>query len=128
MTRREFLAAAAAAALPPMRVDGARLRQQIEALSAFGRPPGGGFAEGVSRVGYSDADIAGRSYVMGFMREAGMTPRIDAAGNISARRPGKDNNLPAVLFGSHIDSVPSGGNFDGDLGSLAAIEAIRVLR
>ena len=109
------------------RIDAARLRTQLEALSRFGRPPGGRFEDGVSRVGFSDADIAGRKYVMDLMREAKLTPRIDAAGNIFARRDGSDASLPPILFGSHIDSVPSGGNFDGDLGTLAAIEAVRVL-
>lgn len=56
-----------------------------------------------------------------------MEPRIDAAGNILGRRAGSNDSLPAILFGSHIDSVPQGGNFDGDLGTLSAIEAIRVL-
>lgn len=115
------------AAQPAARVNAARLRTDIEALSIFGRPEGGTFADGVSRVGYSDADIAGRRFVMDLMRGAGLQPRIDPAGNIFARRAGRDDSLPPVLFGSHIDSVPQGGNFDGDLGSLAAIECIRVL-
>ena len=105
-------------------VDGARLRARIEALSMFGRPAGGTFADGVSRVAYSDADLAGRAYVMSEMRAAGLTPRIDPAGNIFARRAGTDASAPPILFGSHIDSVPSGGNFDGDLGSLAALGAL----
>lgn len=103
------------------------MRAHLEALSVFGRPAGGTFADGVSRVAYSDADVAGRRYVMGLMEAAGLKPRIDAAGNISARRSGTDDSLPPVLFGSHIDSVPNGGNFDGDLGSLAAIEAVQTL-
>jgi N-carbamoyl-L-amino-acid hydrolase len=109
-------------------VNAARLRSRLEALSVYGRPTGAGFDGGVSRVAYSDADIAGRAYVTGLMREAGLQPRIDPAGNIFARRDGRDRGAPPILFGSHIDSVPQGGNFDGDLGSLAAIEAIQVLR
>ena len=105
-----------------------RLRSRLEALSLYGRPEGGTFAAGVSRVAYSDADIAGRRYVLGLMREAGVEPRLDAAGNIFARREGRDASAKPILFGSHIDSVPQGGNFDGDLGSLAAIEVIEVLR
>jgi N-carbamoyl-L-amino-acid hydrolase len=93
----------------------------------FGRPAGGTFADGVSRVAYSDADVAGRQYVIGLMRAAGLDPRIDPAGNIFARRAGSDPSLPPILFGSHIDSVPNGGNFDGDLGSLAAIGVIEAL-
>jgi N-carbamoyl-L-amino-acid hydrolase len=120
------LAPLASAAGSP-RVNGARLRSHLEKLSEFGRPPGGTFADGVSRVAYSDADIAGRRYVMGLMEEAGLKPRIDPAGNIFARRAGTDPSLPPVLFGSHIDSVPNGGNFDGDVGSLSAIEVAQTL-
>ena len=118
--------AAAPAGTPP-RVDGARLRRDLEGLSVFGRPEGGTFADGVSRVGYGDADIAGRRFVMGLMRSAGLEPRVDAAGNISAIRRGQRPSAPPILCGSHIDSVPSGGNFDGTLGSLSAIEAVRSL-
>jgi N-carbamoyl-L-amino-acid hydrolase len=107
-----------------VRADAAVLRQRIEALSVFGRPAGGSFADGVSRVAFSDADVAGRRYVTDLMRAAGLEPRIDPAGNIFGRRAGTDASLPPILFGSHIDSVPSGGNFDGDLGSLAALGAI----
>jgi N-carbamoyl-L-amino-acid hydrolase len=138
LSRREFLAASALSAsawtlgrssflpqgAPPPAIDAAALRQRIEALSTFGRPKGGSFADGVSRVAYSEADVAGREYVMSLMRSARLTPRIDPAGNIFARRAGAESSLPPVLFGSHIDSVPSGGNFDGDLGSLAALAVI----
>jgi N-carbamoyl-L-amino-acid hydrolase len=110
-----------------VRIDAAKLRERIEALSVFGRPAGGTFADGVSRVAYSDADVAGRRYVMDLMRAAGLEPRIDPAGNIFARRAGAEPALPPILFGSHIDSVPSGGNFDGDLGSLAALGVIEAL-
>jgi N-carbamoyl-L-amino-acid hydrolase len=139
LPRRAFLASLAAAGLagrrvvkaqapePRLAVDGARLRQRIEALSAFGRPPGGTFADGVNRVAYSDADVAGRAYVMDLMRAAGLMPRIDAAGNIFGRRAGAESSLPPILFGSHIDSVPSGGNFDGDLGTLAGLGLIDAL-
>ncbi|MEO8128875.1 MAG: Zn-dependent hydrolase, partial [Bryobacteraceae bacterium] len=128
--RRWFIGAAAAAtfAAPSnMRVNATRLRTNLEALSMFGRPDGGNFADGVSRVAYSEADLAGRAYVMRLLKSAGLQPRIDAAGNILARRAGADPTLAPVLFGSHIDSVPNGGNFDGDLGSLAAIEVVRTL-
>jgi N-carbamoyl-L-amino-acid hydrolase len=108
-------------------IDAATLRHRIEALSHFGRPPGGSFSDGVSRVAYSDADVAGRDYILTLMRAAGVTPRIDPAGNIFGLRPGADASLKPVLFGSHIDSVPSGGNFDGDLGTLAAIGVIDAL-
>jgi beta-ureidopropionase / N-carbamoyl-L-amino-acid hydrolase len=109
-----------------IRTDARKLRERIETLSTFGRPAGGTFADGVSRVAYSNADVAGRRYVMAQMQAAGLQPRIDPAGNIFARRPGTDS-LPPILFGSHIDSVPSGGNFDGDLGSLSALAVLEAL-
>ena len=93
----------------------------------FGRPSGGTFADGVSRVAYSDADVAGRRYMIDLMRAAGLDPRVDPAGNIFGRRAGTDASLPPILFGSHIDSVPNGGNFDGDLGSLAALGTLEAL-
>lgn len=103
-------------------VQSERLRQTLEKLSTFGRNPDGG----VTRLGFSDADMAARQYVMGRMREAGLEVRVDPAGNIFGYRAGTEN-LPVLLFGSHIDSVPHGGNFDGDVGSLSAIEVIRAL-
>ncbi len=109
------------------RVDALRLQGTLERLSTFGRPAGGSFADGVSRVAYSDADVAGRAYAMALMREAGLDPGIDAAGNITGRRAGSGRSLPPIVMGSHIDSVPSGGNFDGQLGSMAALEVVQTL-
>ena len=139
-SRRVFLTSFATAAVGPVvlgrrafaqnlpaRVDATALRQRIEALSRFGRPSGGTFVDGVSRVAYSDADVAGRRYTTELMRAAGLDPRLDPAGNIFGRRAGTDLSLPPILFGSHIDSVPNGGNFDGDLGSLAALGALEAL-
>lgn len=139
-SRRAFLTSLATAAIGPVvlgrgvftqnvpaRVDAMSLRQRIEALSVFGRPSGGTFADGVSRVAYSDADVAGRRYTIDLMRAAGLDPRVDPAGNIFGRRAGTDPFLPPILFGSHIDSVPNGGNFDGDLGTLAALSALEAL-
>jgi N-carbamoyl-L-amino-acid hydrolase len=135
MNRRDFLGTLAAGAVAAhgrlfaqpaasVAVDPTTLRQRIEALSVYGRPSGGSFADGVSRVAYSDADVAGRQYVMDLMRAARLTPRIDPAGNIFAQRKGSEASLPPILFGSHIDSVPTGGNFDGDLGTLSALAVI----
>src|SRR3569833_2112596 len=100
LNRRNFLvgsaAVCAASALPsfasdtPLKVNANRLRLTLEELSVFGRPMGGSFADGVSRVAYSDADVAGRKYVIGLMQEAGFKPRIDAAGNIHCIRTGQD--------------------------------------
>ncbi|HEY1341858.1 MAG TPA: Zn-dependent hydrolase [Bryobacteraceae bacterium] len=130
MHRRQFVAGLALAPLARAaspRVNGARLRQHIEALSVYGRPTNGTFADGVSRVAYSDADVAGRAFVKDLITRAGLAVMVDPAGNIFARRSSMDPSLPPVLFGSHIDSVPNGGNFDGDLGSMAAIEVIQTL-
>jgi N-carbamoyl-L-amino-acid hydrolase len=113
---------------PALRIDAQRLRRNLEELSVYGRPAAGTFADGVSRVAYSGSDVAGRSYVMGLIQSAGLTPHIDAVGNILARRDGRDPKLKPILFGSHIDSVPGGGNFDGELGSLAAIEIVHTLQ
>jgi hydantoinase/carbamoylase family amidase len=96
-----------------------RLRATLEKLSEFGRNPEGG----VTRLGFSEADLAARNYVMALMREAGLEVRLDPAGNIFGRRTGLET-LPVILFGSHIDAVPHGGNFDSDVGSLGAIEVI----
>src|ERR1051326_1041365 len=106
-----------------VRVNGARLNEHLKALSEFGRNPQGG----VSRVAYSEADARGREYVIGLMRAAKPDAAIDAAGNIIGRRAGSDRTLKPILFGSHIDSVPEGGNFDGDVGSLGAIEVAQTL-
>jgi N-carbamoyl-L-amino-acid hydrolase len=102
----------------------ARMEERIEALSAFGTNPDGG----VSRVAFSPADIEGRAYITGLMQAAGLEVRLDTAGNIIGRREGGDPNLPVIMFGSHIDSVPGGGNYDGDVGVIAAIEVAGLLQ
>ena len=114
---------AAAVAQPPVRVNGERITQHLAALSEFGKNPQGG----VSRVAYSDADRAGRQYVLGLMRDAGLKVSIDTAGNLVGERPGTDASLRPIVVGSHIDSVPEGGNYDGDVGSLSAIELAQTL-
>jgi beta-ureidopropionase / N-carbamoyl-L-amino-acid hydrolase len=113
---------AAAQQQPSRHINQDRLWQTLQSLSEFGKNPEGG----VSRVGFTEEDLAGRAYVIDLMRSAGLTVRIDPAGNIFGHRDGSEK-LPILLFGSHIDSVPHGGNFDGDVGSLSAIEVIRAL-
>jgi N-carbamoyl-L-amino-acid hydrolase len=105
------------------RVDGARLNKHLEELSRFGANPQGG----VTRLAYSDADRQAREYVLGLIRDAKLTPAIDAAGNILGSRAGRDASRKTILFGSHIDSVPEGGNYDGNVGSMAAIEVAQSL-
>src|SRR5580704_507611 len=100
-----------------------RLRQHIEAMGAIGKDP----VAGISRVAYTDADKQGREYTISLMHAAGLTTTIDAAGNISGRLPGGDPKLPTLIIGSHVDSVPLGGNFDGIVGSFGAIEVAQTL-
>lgn len=106
-----------------LRVNGDRLNAHLTALSEFAKNPQGG----VSRVAYSDADRAARAVVMDWMRAAKLEPSADFAGNIIGRRAGRDASRKPLLFGSHIDSVPEGGNFDGDVGSTAAIEVAQTM-
>ncbi len=107
---------------PEFYIDGERLRGTLEELSEFGRNPEGG----VTRLGFSETDLAARAYVSRLMKEAGLDVRVDPAGNLFGSRAGSEN-LPLLLFGSHIDSVVQGGNFDGDVGSMGAIEVLRAL-
>lgn len=104
--------------------DEARIQLHITELSKFGTNPQGG----VSRVAFSDADIAGREYIKKLMQEAGLVVRVDTAGNIIGRREGTNPKLPPILIGSHSDSVPGGGNYDGDVGVMGAIEVAQVLK
>ena len=104
-------------------VNDARIQQHITELSKFGTNPEGG----VSRVAFSDADIQGREYVKKLMQEAGLVVRVDTAGNIIGRREGSNPKLSAILIGSHTDSVPHGGNYDGDVGVMGAIEVAQTL-
>jgi len=103
-------------------INSQRLQGTLEKLSEFGRNPEGG----VTRLAYSETELPAREYVIGLMKQAGLEVRTDAAANIFGRRAGSEN-LPVLLFGSHIDSVLKGGNFDGDVGSLSAIEVINAL-
>jgi N-carbamoyl-L-amino-acid hydrolase len=119
-----FRNAARAQGNSALRVNGDRINQHLTALSEFGKNPYGG----VSRVAYSDADKQGRAYVMGLMREAGLETSIDVAGNVIGKRAGSNQALKPILFGSHIDSVPDGGNYDGDVGVLSSIEVARTLQ
>ncbi len=107
-----------------LRLNGDRINQQLTALAEFGKNPYGG----VSRVAYSEFDRQGREYVMGLMREAGLDVSIDVAGNIIGKRAGSNPALKPLLFGSHIDSVPDGGNYDGDVGVLSSIEVARTMQ
>ena len=106
-----------------LRVNGKRIMDHIFALAEFGKNPQGG----ASRVAYSDADKQGREYVLGLMRAAKLDVTIDAAGNLIGRGAGTATGLAPLLIGSHIDTVPEGGNYDGVVGSLGAIEVAQTL-
>ena len=121
--RQSLGGAARGSAVAPPKVNGERLNRHLTEISRFGANPQGG----VTRLAYSDADRQGREYVLGLMRDAKLVPTIDTAGNIIATRTGTDPSLKPILFGSHIDSVPEGGNYDGNVGSLAAIEVAQSL-
>jgi beta-ureidopropionase / N-carbamoyl-L-amino-acid hydrolase len=103
--------------------DPARMQGRIEALSRFGANEDGG----VDRVAFSAADMAARGWLVKEMEGLGLAVRVDAAGNIIGRREGTEPELPILMTGSHIDSVPGGGNYDGDVGVIAALEVIEVL-
>jgi len=105
------------------RVNGARVNQHLTELARFGANPQGG----VSRVAFTQADIDGRAFALDLMRQAKLEARIDAVGNLVGARAGTQGGALPILFGSHIDSVPEGGNYDGDVGSLAAIEVAQTL-
>lgn len=104
-------------------VNGQRIIDRLAALAQFGRDAQGrGY-----RVAYTKGDIEGRAWFMGLMKQAGLAPTIDAAGNIIGKRNGKNASLKPIAFGSHIDMVPDGGNYDGTLGSISALEVIEVM-
>jgi len=106
-----------------IRINGKRIMDHILALAEFGKNPQGG----ASRVAYSDADRQGREYVLGLLRDAKLDVKIDAAGNLVGRRAGSASNLKPLLIGSHVDTVPEGGNYDGVVGSMGAIEVAQTL-
>jgi N-carbamoyl-L-amino-acid hydrolase len=100
-----------------------RLTKSIQQLAEVGRLPNGG----VCRIAFSTEDLLARQLITTWMEDAGMAVRVDAAGNIIGRCAGKQPEVAALATGSHIDTVPVGGHFDGCLGVLAGIEVVRVL-
>jgi N-carbamoyl-L-amino-acid hydrolase len=106
-----------------LRIDGERLWNSLVELAKLGATEKGG----VCRIALTDLDRQGRDLFSRWAREAGCEVRVDQIGNIFARRPGRDNTLPPVVTGSHIDTQPTGGKFDGNYGVLAGLEVIRSL-
>ena len=135
MNRREFTALAAATVAsramnpgtligaPPIGVNGERLNRHLAELRRFGANPSGG----VSRVAYTDANRDALAAVTQWMREARLETSVDYSGNLIGRRAGRDRAMKPIVLGSHIDSVPEGGNYDGNVGSMAAIEVAHTL-
>lgn len=109
--------------LAGLRVDGQRLWDSLMELAQIGATPKGG----VCRLTLTDLDKQGRDLVSRWAREAGLTVTIDKIGNGFLRRPGRNNTLPPVVTGSHIDTQPTGGKFDGNYGVLAGLEVVRTL-
>lgn len=106
-----------------LRINGDRLWDSLMELAQIGATPKGG----VCRLTLTDLDKQGRDLVTRWAREAGMTVTIDKIGNGFMRRPGRNNSLPPIMTGSHIDTQPTGGKFDGNYGVLAGIEVVRTL-
>ncbi|RTL44460.1 MAG: Zn-dependent hydrolase [Burkholderiales bacterium] len=106
-----------------LRINGPRLWASLMELAQIGATDKGG----VCRLTLTDLDKQGRDLVTRWAREAGMTVTIDQIGNGFMRRPGRNNSLPPIMTGSHIDTQPTGGKFDGNYGVLAGIEVVRTL-
>ena len=109
------------------RIDIDRLMARIEALGEIGAVHGPDGERGCARLALTDADRDGRDLVVTWMRDLGLDLAIDAIGNVVATRPGRDPSLPVVMTGSHIDTVRTGGRFDGNLGVLAGLEVLETL-
>ena len=105
-----------------LRVNAERLQERIDRLAHIGGSP-----RGVTRLAFTEDDLRGREYVTRLMQEAGLEVRIDDAGNLSGRLPGESPGLAPIVLGSHIDTVPLAGVYDGVLGVMAAIECVQVL-
>ena len=106
-----------------VRINGDRLWASLMELAQIGATPKGG----VCRLTLTDLDKQGRDLVLGWANDAGMTITIDKIGNGFMRRAGRNNSLPPIMTGSHIDTQPTGGKFDGNYGVLAGIEVVRTL-
>ena len=106
-----------------LRIDGKRLWDSLMSMAEIGATPKGG----VRRLTLTEVDQRGRDRFRALCEAAGLRVRVDAIGNMFARREGRDPTRKPVLFGSHLDSQPSGGKFDGALGVMAGLEVMRSL-
>lgn len=105
-------------------IDGEQLLENLDTLAQFGATPTGG----LNRIAFNEADLQARRWVERQMQALGMTFRADEAGNTIGLYPGSRADLPPIALGSHTDTVPNGGRFDGALGVLAALACVRALR
>ena len=108
--------------MPPT-IDGEQLLDNLQKLAHIGLEPNGG----VSRVAFSAADLQARAWLEDEMKALGMDVQTDPAGNSVATYPGRQPDLPPIALGSHTDTVPQGGRYDGALGVLAALACVRAL-
>ena len=106
-----------------LEINARRLMTRLEELSRFNRTPG----EGVTRFSYSPEDGEARNYLLSLFKTAGLGVSVDGVGNIRARLEGSRPDTPAVLSGSHIDTVLHGGKYDGAVGTLGALEAVQTV-
>jgi N-carbamoyl-L-amino-acid hydrolase len=106
-----------------IRIKGDRLWDSLMELAQIGATPKGG----VKRLALTDLDRQGRDLVTGWAKEAGLSITVDQIGNVFMRREGTNPSLPPIVTGSHIDTQPTGGKFDGNYGVLAGLEVIRTL-
>ena len=117
------LPAGPAAPQQQLRVNPERVIANLQGLEAFG----GTGAGGTQRLAFSEEDIAAREWVAGLMEAAGLEVSIDVVGNLMGRRAGADPSLAPLVLGSHIDTVPDGGSYDGQVGSIGAVEVVHTL-
>ncbi len=103
------------------RVDARRLLDRLARLRRIGA------GHGISRIGFSAEEQEGRALIADFMAEAGLRPEVDPAGNLIGLPPALRSGTPVLMLGSHIDTVPEGGAYDGALGVLGAIEVVQTL-
>jgi len=104
-------------------INNQRINRNLDKLKSFGKNKDGG----IDRLAFSDADRDARKYVIKLMEDAGLSVTIDTAANIIGRMDGKESKLKTIMIGSHIDSVIRGGNYDGQVGSLGAIEVVKTM-
>ncbi|UCH36899.1 MAG: M20/M25/M40 family metallo-hydrolase, partial [Candidatus Bathyarchaeota archaeon] len=110
-------------AIEDLRVDGKRLQKTLETMARIGGTSGGG----VHRLTLTQEDKKARDLFLNWLRDINLEITVDEMGNIFGKRPGNNKDLPPVMSGSHIDSQPQGGRFDGILGVMGTLEVLRTI-